>query len=340
MVLIMTNSSFAQETEKAIFAGGCFWCMEPAFEGLDGILEVVAGYSGGKEKSPGYAEVSSGRTGHLEAIEITYDPSKIKYEDLLDIFWKNIDPTDKDGQFADKGSQYTSAIFYTTENQLKLAEASKENLENLKVFDRPIITAIRKAQTFYPAENYHQDYYKKNPIHYNAYKEGSGRKTFLQYQWGGRENMRICPLRLKTKNENKDLKNILTPTQYQVTQENKTEPAFKNEYWDNKEEGIYVDIVSGKPLFASTDKFDSGTGWPSFTKPIDQDCLVEKQDDTLGVSRIEIRSQKSDSHLGHVFSDGPGPDGQRFCINSSALRFISKEDLEKEGYEQYKNLFY
>ncbi len=316
-----------KKLETATFAGGCFWCMVEPFDERPGIEKVISGYTGGTVENPTYEQVCSNTTGHVEAVQITFDPAIVPYEELVELFWQQIDPTDAGGQFHDRGDSYKTAIFYNNEEQKKTAEKSKQDLEASKKFNKPIVTKILPAKTFYPAEEEHQYYYKKNQFHYKTYKKGSGREQFIKDNW-------------TKKYDKEELKNNLTPMQYFVTQENGTEQPFHNEYYDHEEEGIYVDIVSGEVLFSSKDKFDAQCGWPSFTKPVVNQQVTEHLDTTRGMIRTEVRSKEADSHLGHVFEDGPKEHGGlRYCINSAALRFIKKEDMEKEGYGKYLYLF-
>ncbi len=300
-------------------AGGCFWGVEEYFSRLEGIVDTSVGYANGSSENTTYYEIPD--TGHAETVHVVYNDEKISLESILEHFFRIIDPTSRNRQGYDVGTQYRTGIYYTDEKDIPAIEGiiAKEQLK----YKAPIVTEVEKLKNYCLAEEYHQDYLKKNPNGY-CHIDFSGTKP--------KPESKVDPA-LYDKPSLEDIKDTLTDIQYNVTQENGTERPFSNEYWDNHKAGIYVDIVTGEPLFLSSDKYDSGCGWPSFTRPIDAAVIRKKEDRSHFMLRTEVRSRIGNSHLGHVFDDGPEDlGGLRYCINSAALRFIPVEKMEEEGY--------
>ena len=303
---------------RIYLAGGCFWGVEGYFKRIEGVVDTECGYANGNTKNPSYEEVCRKNTGHAEAVRIDFDDNIISLEDLLIYYFRIIDPISVNKQGNDVGTQYRTGIYYTDEGQLPIINAALKR-EQEKYIDK-IAVEVLEIENFYDAEEYHQNYLDKNP---NGY-------CHINLEWA---NEPIVMSENYKKENNESLKNRLTDLQYDVTMNAATEAPFRNEYWDSFERGIYVDITSGEPLFFSTDKFESGCGWPSFSKPIQKDLVRYKEDLSLGRRRIEVRSNSADAHLGHVFNDGPAElGGLRYCINSAALKFIPLEKMEEEGY--------
>jgi peptide methionine sulfoxide reductase msrA/msrB len=343
------------EYEKIVLSGGCFWCTESEFNHVLGIISAVSGYADSDKANPSYSEVGGEKVKAREAVEVIYDPKIISISKVLEIYFRHIDPTDGGGQFADRGYQYTSAIYFTKDAQEKLALYLKQKINESKKFTTPVVTEILPFRNFYAAEEYHQDYKDKNGLRYQAYREASGRNKFIRENWldesfGVRDifkntnimeenkiNSSASWINLTAEEKENKIK-TLSAISYKVTQEEGTETPFANEYESNKEKGIYVDIVSGEPLYLSSDKYDSGTGWPSFVKPVSEEALTLHIDKKIFSTRVEVRSRIANSHLGHVFEDGPlDRGGKRYCMNSAAMRFISVADMEKEGYGDFIN---
>lgn len=351
---IIENSQY----DRIVLAGGCFWCTESEYNHVVGVISAVSGYADTNKPNPTYSEVGGEKVKAREAVEVIYDPKIIGISKILEIYWKHIDPTDEGGSFADRGYHYTSAIYFTNDMQKLEAERIKQKINESKKFPAQVVTEILPYVNFYAAEEYHQDYKDKNPVRYSAYREGSGRNTFIRNNWSGtsvlvkeifkddnintidKNKMNISqPWKNFTAKEKEERLKTLTPLQFKVTQKEGTERPFQNEYDAIKEKGIYVDIVSGEPLFLSSDKYDSGTGWPSFVKPIQEDVVTLKDENGIFSSRTEVRSKIADSHLGHVFTDGPQDrGGNRYCMNSASLRFIPLAQMESEGYAEYSKL--
>ncbi len=316
--------------ETIYFAGGCFWGTEHFIKQIDGVVDTEAGYANSLIPDPTYSEVCTGQTMAAEGVKVEYDTTRIDLPSLIQLYLMTIDPTSVNRQGNDRGTQYRTGIYYTNprQQQTALAEIAKE----AQLHRLPIAVEVKELQNFYPAEEYHQDYLDKNP---GGYCHIDPRLFEVARRVTKRPQAHVDPSAYSRPDDAR-LRSELTAEQYAVTQQNATEAPFRNEYFDNHEKGIYVDVTTGEPLFVSTDKFDSGCGWPSFSRPVSDKVIVKKRDLSHGMDRTEVRSRVGDSHLGHVFPDGPKErGGLRYCINSASLRFIPLNRMAAEGYGQY-----
>lgn len=314
----------ASKLKEIWLAGGCFWGVEAYMARVYGVADAVSGYANGTAEAPTYEDVCRGDTGYAETVHVRYDPERVELSVLLQYFFKIIDPTAVDRQGNDIGSQYRSGIYYKDAEDLEAIQAVVAQVQ--EEYDEAVVTEVALLTAFYEAEEYHQDYLEKN---LNGYCHVDFRNLDEEVE------VKVDPT-LYSRPDDATLRKVLTEAQYRVTQLNDTEYAFSNEYWDNHEPGLYVDVVTGEPLFSSRDKFDSECGWPSFTKPVDSDVVTYREDTSFGLVRVEVGSRVGDSHLGHVFNDGPADrGGLRYCINSASIKFIALADMEKEGYGKY-----
>lgn len=336
------NPTVAAAQREIWLAGGCFWGLEAYLNKLNGVIYTNVGYANGNTENPSYYQVCHNNTGHAETVYVRYDPKHIDLATLLTYYFKVIDPTSVNRQGNDWGTQYRSGIYY--KDFADKAIIDQVIAQEQKKYSPIIATEVLPLRNYYLAEEYHQKYLEKNPNGYCHIDLSSlDKNPMVKVNKSENPTLRDEPekvvLRTYAKPSQEDIKKKLTDTEYQVTQSGGTEKPFVNEYWNNHEEGLYVDVVTGEPLFSSRDKYDSGTGWPSFTKPVAANAIITKSDRSHSMERIEVRSRYGDSHLGHVFTDGPKDrGGLRYCMNSAALRFIPLSKMEEKGYREFTSL--